>query len=131
MNPETLLAMKEAAEKSIRGCEWFMPEKDASLPCSKLYCCVEMVHPNGGVAIQVTPYCVGDIPVAEFIVQCNPDRISALIAERDELAAEVERQAGEIERLKQFCDEFVFEESGGSEERAEVLRTFHGKSQYE
>lgn len=45
------------------------------------------------------------------------DNVSALIAE--------------YERLKQFCDEFVFEESGGSEERTEALRTFHGKGQYE
>jgi len=37
----------------------------------------------------------------------------------------------EVLRLRDLAEKFAFEESGGSEERVEMLRTFHGRSQYE
>jgi hypothetical protein len=40
----------------------------------------------------------------DFIMQCSPANVSALLTERDELEIEVERQAREIERLTTLID---------------------------
>src|SRR5690349_5842151 len=93
MNPETLKAMKEAAVKATQGpWEWTCHrERDYGVIA------LESEAANADVLL-----CTGDSDRswgeiseadANFIAICNPANVSALIAE-------VERQAREIERLQ-------------------------------
>lgn len=100
MNPETLQAMKEAAEKA-QGHRWV----ESALAVAYI---VDIDNAHAVVASVVEYNVDGTIHLEfenavnhqRFIAVCNPANLLALIAERDELAAEVERQAGEIAELK-------------------------------
>lgn len=93
MNPETLKAMKEAAEKS-RGHRWV----ESALAVAYI---VDIDNAHAVVASVVEYNIDGTVHLEfenaanhqRFIATCNPANLLALIAE-------VERQAGEIERLK-------------------------------
>lgn len=87
MDAETLLAMKEAAEKAkqVAPGPWFDWDEMEWL-----------IEPK--VLLSYTES-------AALIARCDPQTVSALIAERDELAAEVERQAGEIAGLELKLDQ--------------------------
>jgi hypothetical protein len=94
MNPETLLAMKEATEKASPG-PWVNPydrnEVYQTLPDGE-------PHFESGWGYhytEVRKICrTKEFRDGDFLVACNPTNVSALIAE-------VERQAGEIERLRE------------------------------
>jgi hypothetical protein len=90
LNPETLKAMKEAAEKATPG-PWYVwnPFEDTDEE-------EVVVHggPRNQVICRTDDVDDDDKDNANFIAICNPANVSALIAE-------VERQAREIERLNQ------------------------------
>lgn len=88
LNPETLLAMKEAAEKATPG-PWVIYR-------GRKYPHIKTVD---GAFIQEFGQAFRRDADAQFIAIANPANVSALLAERDALVAEVERQAREIERL--------------------------------
>lgn len=102
MNPETLKAMKEAAVRATPG------QLEARLGSGNNVCtAVASIDPScfDEFFADVLPdyACKPGIALRweanrEFLIACSPANVSALIAERDELEAELERQAQEIEK---------------------------------